>query len=92
MDYARIDCATSNGLYIMYRTSVGGHGAQYQCYSCYSAGTSVGRGFNLGWISAVRQHSETGCRVSHHRSSTWMNSDPILTSNMNEPSPLPDLT
>ena len=41
MDYARIDCATSNGLYIMYRTSVGGHGAQYQCYSCYSAGTSV---------------------------------------------------
>ena len=41
MDYARIDCATSNGLFIAACNFCRGHGAQYQCYSymdcCYSA-------------------------------------------------------
>ena len=41
MDYARIDCATSNGLFIAACKFCRGHGAQYQCYSymdcCYSA-------------------------------------------------------
>ena len=40
MDYARIDCAMSNGLFIAACNFCRGHGAQYQCYSymdcCYS--------------------------------------------------------